>query len=179
MLEAINACITAQGNIDWAVAEHPYNYPMTWTSFWTPKNPAMITHSIDTPYLSMENIEQLTDFLCQPAMRNSKGAVRPVLLTEVGYSSTQGEEAQASAIVYAYQRCVTNQYIKLIAFNRQTDYPLEVSQGLAVGLSHQNGARKLAFEYYQQMDGPNAGAYINRAASYMGIADWNAAMHAR
>ncbi len=179
MLEAINACITAQGNIDWSVAEHPYNYPMTWTSFWTPTKPEMITHSIDTPYLSMENIEQLTDFLSQPAMRSPKGGVRAVLLTEVGYSSTQGEEAQAAAIVYAYQRCVTNQHIKLIAFNRQTDYPVEVSQGLSVGLTHQNGARKLAFEFYQQMDGPNAGAYVSRAASYMGITDWNAAMHAR
>ncbi|MCR4758406.1 MAG: hypothetical protein K5792_11445 [Butyrivibrio sp.] len=181
-LEAINSCITAQGNIDWALAEHPYNYPMTWTSFWTPKNAttaAMTTHSIDTPYLSMENIEQLTDYMCQPAMRNSKGAVRPILLTEVGYSSTQGEEAQAAAIVYAYQRVATNQYIKLIAFNRQTDYPLEVSQGLAVGLTRQDGSRKLAFEYYQQMNGPNAGAYIQKSAAFMGIADWNAAMNAR
>jgi hypothetical protein len=179
MLEAINTCITAQGNIDWGVAEHPYNYPMTWTSFWTPKNPGMVTHGQDTQYLTMENIEQLTDFLCTPAMRNSKGGVRPVLLTEVGYSSTQGEEAQAAAMVYAYQRCATNQYIKLITFNRQTDSPVEVGQGLAVGLSHQNGTRKLAFEFFQQMDGPNAGAYIQRAANYMGIADWNAAMYAR
>ena len=179
MLEAINACITAQGNIDWAVAAHPYNYPMTWTSFWTPKEAGMITHSMDTPYLSMENVEQLTDFLSQTAMRNTAGGVRPVLLTEVGYTSTQGEEAQAAAIVYAYSRCMTNQHIKLIAFNRQTDYPLEVSQGMSVGLTCQNGARKLSFEFYQQMDGPNAGAYIQRAAAYMGIGDWNAAMHAR
>ncbi|MBQ6416263.1 MAG: hypothetical protein IJJ65_08450 [Butyrivibrio sp.] len=181
-LEAINACITAQGNIDWGLAEHPYNYPMTWTTFWSPKNEtaqAMIRHDINTPYLSMENIEQLTDYMCQPAMRNTKGAVRPILLTEVGYSSTQGEEAQAAAIVYAYQRVATNQYIKLIAFNRQTDYPLEVSQGLSVGLSKQDGTRKLAFEFYQQMNGPNAGTYIQRAAQIMGIADWNAAMNAR
>ncbi len=179
MLEAINVCISSQGNIDWAVAEHPYNYPMTWTSFWNPKNPEMITHDANTPYLSMENIEVLTDFLCQPAFRNSKGAVRPVLLTEIGYTSTQGEEAQAAAIVYAYQRCVTNQYIKLIAFNRQTDFPLEVRQGLSVGLTSQSGTRKLAFEFFQQMDGPNAGAYINRAAGIMGITDWNASMRAR
>ncbi|SEG12026.1 hypothetical protein SAMN02910276_01939 [Butyrivibrio sp. Su6] len=181
-LEAINACITAQGNIDWGLAEHPYNYPMTWTTFWSPKNEAaqaMIRRDINTPYLSMENIEQLTDYMCQPAMRNTKGAVRPILLTEVGYTSTQGEEAQAAAIVYAYQRVATNQYIKLIAFNRQTDYPLEVSQGLSVGLSKQDGTRKLAFEFYQQMNGPNSGTYIQRAASIMGIADWNAAMNAR
>ena len=179
MIEAINACISAQGNIDWCVAEHPYNYPMTWTGFWTPKNPEMITHSIDTPYLSMENIEQLTDYLSQPAFLNTKGGVRPVLLTEVGYTSTQGEEAQAAAMLYAYQRCMTNQHIKLITFNRQTDYPSEVRLGLSCGITRQDGSRKLAFEFFQQMNGPDAGAYINRAASIMGIADWNASMHAR
>ncbi len=179
MLEAFNACVQAQGNFNWGIAEHPYNYPMTWTSFWTPKGAGMITHSPDTPYLSMENIEQLTDFMCQPAMRSPGGGVRPILLTEVGYSSTQGEEAQAAAIVYAYQRCVTNQYIKLITFNRQTDYPVEVKQGLAVGLTRQDGSRKLAFEFFQNMNGGNASAYIGRAASYMGIADWNGAMYAR
>ena len=77
------------------------------------------------------------------------------------------------------KRTASDLLIKVIAFNRQTDYPVEVSQGLSVGLTHQNGARKLAFEFFQQMDGPNAAAYINRAASYMGITDWNAAMHAR
>ena len=179
MLEAINVCISAQGNIDWAVAEHPYNYPMTWTSFWNPKNPEMVTHDANTPYLTMENVEVLTDFLSQPAFRNPKGGVRAVLLTEVGYTSTQGEEAQAAAIVYAYQRCVTNQHIKLIAFNRQTDFPLEVKQGLSVGLTNQSGGRKLAFEFFQQMDGPNAANYIGRAAAYMGITDWNATMRAR
>lgn len=182
MLEIMNGIICSQGNFDWALAEHPYNYPMNWTSFWTPKSEkaaAMIQHTIDTPYLSMENIEQLTDFMCQPAMHNTKGAVRPILLTEVGYSSTQGDEAQAAAIVYAYQRAATNRYINMIVFNRQTDYPAEIAQGLSVGLTGQDGSRKLAFEFYQQMTGPNAGAYVQRAQGIMGIPDWNAAMNAR
>jgi hypothetical protein len=182
LLEAMNACIVAQGNFDWALAQHPYNYPMVWTSFWTPKSEAtaaMIRHDIDTPYISMQNIEQLTDYMCQPAMRNTKGAVRPILLTEVGYSSTQGEEAQAAAIVYAYQRALTNRYINMIVFNRQTDYPVEVADGLSVGLTAQDGYRKLAFEFYQQMSGPSAGSYIQRAAANAGIADWNGAMYAR
>ena len=183
LIEAMNACIVAQGNFDWALAEHPYNYPMVWTAFWSPKNEAMaalVRHDIDTPYISMQNIEQLTDYMCQPAMRNTKGAVRPILLTEVGYTSTQGQEAQAAAIVYAYQRAMTNRYINMIVFNRQTDYPVEVAQGLAVGLTGQDGSRKLAFEFYQQMSNPNnAAAYIQRAAANAGIADWNAAMYAR
>ena len=182
MIEAINSCVQAQGNFDWAVAAHPYNYPMTWTSFWSPKSAAaaaMTRHDINTPYISMENIEQLTDYMCQPAMRNTKGQVRPILLTEVGYSSNQGEEAQASAMVYAYQRAATNRYINMIVFNRQTDYPVEVAQGLAVGLTRQDGSPKLAYEYFREMNGANAGAYIQRAAAYMGIADWGAAMNAR
>lgn len=181
-LEAMNACICAQGNFDWALAQHPYNYPLTWTSFWTPKDAqaaSMIQHSIDSPYISMENIEQLTDYMGQAAMLNTKGAVRPILLTEVGYSSTQGEEAQAAAIVYAYQRAATNRYINMIVFNRQTDAADEVAGGLSVGLTRQDGSRKLAFEFYQQMNGPAADAYIQRAASYMGIGDWAAAMNAR
>lgn len=182
MIEAINAVACAQGNFDWGLAEHPYNYPMTWTSFWTPKNPdcaAMIQHNIDTPYLSMENIEQLTDYMCLPGMLNTKGQVRPILLTEIGYSSMQGDEAQASAMVYAYQRVANNRFIKMIIFNRQTDYPLEVKDGLAVGLTGLDGRRKLSYEYFKNMNGSSAGAYINRAASYMGIGDWNTAMNAR
>lgn len=182
MLEAINAVVCAQGNFDWGLAEHPYNYPMTWTSFWTPKNPmsaSMIQHSIDTPYLSMENIEQLTDYMCLPYMLGTKGQVRPILLTEIGYSSTQGDEAQAFAMVYAYQRVVTNRYIRMIIFNRQTDYPLEVRDGLSVGLTALDGRRKLAYEYFKQMNGGNSLVYVNQAANYMGIGDWKAAMNVR
>ncbi|MBR4530399.1 MAG: hypothetical protein IKO80_08985 [Lachnospiraceae bacterium] len=182
MLEAINACACSQGNFDWALAEHPYNYPLTWTSFWTPQSAtaaSMISHTIDTGYLSMENIEQLTDYMAQPAMRNTKGEVRPILLTEVGYSSTQGEEAQAAAIVYAYQRTMTNQHLKMIIFNRQTDVAAEMKQGLSVGLSRPDGSHKLAFEFFQKMSSGEAGGYIQRAAAFMGIGDWAAAMYAR
>ncbi len=182
VLEAMNAYIISKGNFDWGIAFHPYNYPMTWTSFWTPKSEAaasMVQHNTESPYISMENIEQLSDYMCQQAMRNTKGEVRPILLTEVGYSSTQGDEAQAAAIVYAYQRAATNHFINMIIFNRQTDFGLEVRDGLSVGLTRQDGSPKLSYEFYQQMNGPNAGAYIQRSAAYMGIADWNGAMNAR
>ena len=50
---------------------------------------------------------------------------------------------------------------------------------LLLGLTRQDGSHKASFEYYQQMNGGNAGAYIQKAAATLGIADWNAAMHAR
>ena len=158
-LDYVNAYIAAQGNFDWALAMHPYNWPMTWTSFWTPKSAktaSFVQHSIDTPVITMENIEQLTDYMCLPYMRNTKGQVRDILLTEVGYSSSQGEDAQAAAIVYAYNRTVTNQYLDMIIFNRQTDAALEVKNGLSVGLTNQNGTPKKAFTVYQCMNGADA-----------------------
>ena len=82
-------------------------------------------------------------------------------------------------MVYAYQRTMTNRYIKMIIFNRQTDFPLEVRQGLSVGLTDQKGRRKLAFEVFKQMSGAGSAACSQQAASYMGIGDWNAAMNAR
>ena len=182
MLEAINAVVVNQGNFDWGLAEHPYNYPMTWTSFWTPKNAECASfsqHSIDTAFLTMENIDVLTDYMCLPYMRNTKGAVRPILLTEIGYSDSQGEEAQAAAIVYAYQRAMNNSHINMIIFNRQTDNVVEVKQGLSLGLTNMNGYRKLSFDFFKNMNGANAASYIQRSAAYMGIADWKGAMHIR
>ena len=182
LMEYMNAYIAVQGNFDWALAFHPYNYPMVWTSFWTPynaKSASMIQHNIDSPYISMENIEQLTDYMCLSHMRNTKGEVRPILLTEVGYSSTQGEEAQAAAIVYAYNRAATNRYISMIIFNRQTDFPLEVKSGLSVGLTRQDGSAKLAFAAFKEMNSQGANSYSGWAANYAGIVDWSAAMNAR
>jgi hypothetical protein len=67
----------------------------------------------------------------------------------------------------------------MIIFNRQTDYPVEVSAGLSVGLSSMNGHQKVAFSTFSQMDGNGAAACIQKAQSVMGIADWNAAMFPR
>ena len=181
-IEHINAYVKAQGDFDWALAFHPYNYPMAWTSFWTPKNEktaAMIQHTIDSPYISMENIEQLTDYMSLDFMRGTRGQVRDILLTEIGYSSRQGEASQAAAMIYAYYRTMTNQHLDMIVFNRQTDFASEVKNGLSVGLSYQNGARKQAFDAFANMNGANAENYKNFAANYAGIADWNAAMNAR
>ncbi len=185
MVEAVNHCIRSEGNIDWAIAENPYNYPKDQTAFWAPadtknskdaKAAPAILHSIDTGYLTMQNIEQLSAYMSLGELKNTKGQVRPILLTDCGYSSAQGEEAQASAMIYAYQRAMADPNIALIILGRQTDDAAEVKQGLATGMTAQDGTRKLAFEYFQHMNHPEGGEYIKRAAAFMGIPDWAAAM---
>ncbi|MCR5503473.1 MAG: hypothetical protein K6F53_10725 [Lachnospiraceae bacterium] len=176
-LDAMNNCILAQGNFDWGLAQHPYNHPLTWTPFWTPMNArtaGAAQHSIDTRYITIENIEQLTDYMCLPNMRNTQGGVRPILLSEIGYTDSQGAEKQAAAVVFAYQRCMTNKYITLMAYNCQTDLAAEIAQGLAEGLENPAGVKKQAWYWYQ-----NPGAHIGEAAAVMGIGDWNARMYPR
>ena len=181
MVDQVNSYLTSQGNIDWSLAAHPYPVPLTWAKFWstTPFYASLVKHSLDTPFITMENIEQLTDYMCQPAMRNIEGQVRPVFLTEVGYTAAQGEDIQAADLVYAYQRAMNNQYIKTILFSRQTDSAEEIAQGLSMGLTNPNGSHKLGFEFYQNMDGANAAAYIERARATIGFPDWNAQMYPR
>ncbi len=181
-LDAINSCISAQGNFDWFLSEHPYPVPLVWSKFWEPKSnlyASKVTHDAATPYLTMENIEVLTDYMCQPAFRNTKGQVRPIMLTEVGYNSLQGEDVQSAALCYAFQRCMNNRYITNFIYNRQTDDPTECAGGLACGLTTANDTHKMAFDTFRDMDGPNAQALIEQSAAVMGITDWGAAMMAR
>ena len=103
----------------------------------------------------MENIDVLTDFLCTPAMISPTGQVRSVLCSEVGYTSSQGEQLQAASIVYGYQQAVHNQHIDGFILSREHDMAAEIGQGLAFGLTGLNGAPKLAYTWYASAESAN------------------------
>lgn len=183
-LDALNSYITSQGNFDWSLAQHPYPVPLTWAKFWAsgeadPIYPTLVQHTLTTPFMTIENIEQLTDYMCQDTMLNNEGNVRNILLSEVGFTSSQGEDVQAAAIVYAYQRAMTNQYIDLIIFSREQDDATESAQGLSLGLLNLDGSQKEAYSWYANMDGSNAETYVQQACAIIGYTDWNAEMYAR
>ena len=52
------------------------------------------------------------------------------------------------------------------------DAPSEIAQGLANGICGVGGAHKQSYAYFQFMDTPEAGAYINNASAIIG-ADLN------
>ncbi len=81
-LTTFNAQMVSEGNIDWHVAAHPYNVPLTSPLAWG--NNKYITHDQASPYITMQNIEVLTDFMCQPAFKAPNGQVRSIILSEVG-----------------------------------------------------------------------------------------------
>lgn len=183
-LDAFNTYTISQGNYDWSLAQHPYPVPLTWAKFWAsgeadPIYPTLVKHAQTTPFMTIENIEQLTDYMVQSSMLNKEGAVRSILLSEVGFTSTQGEDIQAAAIVYAYQRAMNNQYIDFIIFAREQDSAAETAQGLTQGLSNADGTQKLAFSWYANMDGADSATYIEQARQIIGYSDWNAQMYPR
>lgn len=171
ILDEFNRQIKAEGNIDWGLAIHPYNVPLTTPYTW--KSSKYVKHSIDTSMVTMDNIEVVTDYLSQEEFLTDEGEVRSIILSEQGYTSLNGEDVQAAAIVYAYKRAEANEHIDSVLFSRQTDAVEEIAQGLALGINHADGSPKYAYNVFKYMDTDQQGAYTDFAKSIIGISDWS------
>ena len=183
VLDNVNAYIKSQGNINWGVAQHPYNTPLYWTPFWTPMTAyygSLISHNAATDMLTMENIEVLTDYLCQSDFLNNKGQVRPVYLTECGYSSAVygDQNMQAAGIIYAYNRVIRNQYIKGIFIKNLEESGVEIAQNLYFGIIDSSGNKKVAYAYFRDMNAGGADNAVAFAQSIIGADKWNTDMSA-
>ena len=85
ILDVFNRNISSKGNIDWGVAQHPYNVPLTETKTW--KASKYIENNAGSSMMSMANIEVLIDYLRQPQFLTPDGEVRSILISELGYTS--------------------------------------------------------------------------------------------
>ncbi|MBO5998174.1 MAG: hypothetical protein J6P87_00635, partial [Lachnospiraceae bacterium] len=157
------------GDLDWHVAIHPYNTPMTSPYAWLASGRA--PHSQDAAYLTMHNIDVLTDYLCRSEMLAPDGQVRSVICSEQGYTSSMGESLQAAAVVYGYLQAMHNSHIDGFILSREMDDGGEVAQGLANGLLNLGAGRKMAYSYYQAMGTANEQQFIDSALAIMGITD--------
>ncbi len=161
-LVQFNNIIKSQGNIDWRLATHAYMTPLTNAAPWAPSG--SLNHSQNTPYISLQNIEVVTDFMCQKDFLSPTGAVRSVKLSEQGFTSLTGEELQAAAVVYAYMVAANNQFIDGMILSREMDDPGEIAQGLANGLCNVNDSKKLSYSFYQRAEDPNIQAQASGLA---------------
>lgn len=171
VLDEFNRQIKAEGNIDWGLAIHPYNVPLTNVKTWASSK--YVKNSPDTSMVTMDNIEVVTDYLEQETFLTNAGEVRSVTLSELGYTSGKGEEIQAAAIVYAYKKAAANPHIDSILFSRETDALEEVAQGLALGLNRTDGSHKYAWNVYKNMDTGNKEEYTDFAKGIIGISNWS------
>lgn len=174
ILDEFNRNIKAGGNINWGVAQHPYNYPLTSAKAWSTSGKAgsYVLNSETTPVITIKNIHVLTDYLQKEEYLTESGQVRHVILSEMGYTSSAGQDLQAASFVYAYKVIESNQYIDSMLFSRQTDAPSEVSQGLALGINTLGGGHKSIYNAFKYVDTAESAAYTDFALRVIGISSW-------
>ena len=164
-LTEFNNDIRTQGNIDWRLALHAYNYPLTSVVAWAPNS--NIQRSQSTRFIGVYNIDVVTDFLSQPDFISPTGAVRTVKLSEQGYTSMSGEDQQAAAVAYAILVANNNSHIDGIILSREKDDPvIEMPQGLANGLMDTSNHAKMSYSFYQNAESPDT---IAQASAIAGV----------
>lgn len=177
ILDEFNRQIKEEGDIEWGLAIHPYNVPLTTPYTWALSK--YVKDAVDTSMITMANIHIVTDYMQQERFLTENGEVRSIILSELGYTSLKGEEVQAAAIAYAYKIAEANQHIDSILFSRQTDAAEEIAQGLAMGLNRADGSHKYAYNVYKYMDTEQREIYMGFAKNIIGISDWGQIVKSR
>ena len=157
LVEAFNERAVRHGNYDWGLAIHPYPDPLSRVNYWS----QTYDKTQDAPVLSIMNLCVVTDLLKQESYRDTRGEVRSITVTELGFSSESGEKLQAAAFAYGYLIVDANPYIEAFFLNRQTDAPEEVMQGLAFGIYEYDHTEKYIKDVFCKIDTDQADAYLD------------------
>jgi hypothetical protein len=154
VIETLQRYSITEGDFAWGVAYHPYPESLFAKVAWEDKSP---TDDFDTPLITIQNLPVLARFLEQPSMRDSRGNVRPVILSEQGFhtadNSEESQQSQAQSLVYAMKQVRSIPLVESFHYHRWLDHPDE--GGLHLGLrteptaSQPFGTKKRAFEAYR------------------------------
>ena len=159
-LESFAAKISdMQKDVNWNLAYHAYNQPLSDSQFWSGANASMFTSDANTTtFITMRNIQTLTDYVKNRFDSNTR-----IILSEQGFSSTYGGQAnQAAAIALAYYKAACNPMIDAFIIRSYKDEAHEVAQGLAMGLKDANGKKKTAYNVFKNMDSSNSLKYTEK-----------------
>ena len=186
-IDLFNAGISAEGNIEWGLAYHPYPYPMTEPEFWDDDQTGMVNETFESPVINFKNLHVLTDYFQQAHMRTAGGQVHHIILSEEGFTSdsiSRGKvyDIQAAAFAYAYYLVDNNPYIDAFILNRQVDAITEVETSCAFGLWTVDMSRpdkviavmpKNIYQVFKHIDTRKSLRYSEFAKSIVGISDWS------
>lgn len=174
LLDAFNDYVVSEGNFDWNVGYHPYNYPLTVAKAWDPGSYSKyVTNTVDTPVITIKNIQVLTDFLCQENYLDTNNKTRHIVLSEMGYTSYFGQEYQAASYAYAYKIMEANQYIDYQLLSRQTDAGIEVADKLATGINTSGYAQKSVYNVFKYIGTSKESEYVDKYLGVIGVSSWS------
>lgn len=183
ILEYFNYFDMQEGRTDWALALHPYSYPLHNPAFWDDLQSGKCNDTNDTPVISFANLHVATDFMQNATIRKRNGEVRNIYLTEQGFTAMdQGTDTsvqQAVAVAYSHYIADANPYIKAYMLSRQLDHATETKDGLALGLSYADPATgalvyRPAHDVFKYIDDPAMSQSVSDFAKpYLGIISWS------
>lgn len=168
-LDQFNYYINREGNIDWGLSYHPYNSPLYDPYAWNGPAVWVKKDNLSTPYITMQNIDILIDYMHRAQFLNPAGQVRSISLAEIGYTSSFGDASQEASIAYGYLKAASLPDVDAFMLFRQTDDAHEMESNLALGLYDLNGNKKPGYEIYKNLGTLGEGAAKARASEIIGM----------
>lgn len=187
IIDIFNANVRAGGQMDWGLAYHPYSIPLTEPEFWDDDQTGLIQYNADSNVINFKNLSVLTDYFQQPGFLMTNGEVRPIILSEQGFTSeslTRGKDTdtQAAAVAYAYYIVDSNPHIDAFIMSRQVDAVVEAKDSLAFGLWYcdmnspnvvKPTMRKKAWSVFRTIDSKSSLETTEFAKEIIGINKWS------
>lgn len=187
IVDIFNENVKAGGQMDWGLAYHPYSIPLTEPEFWDDDQTGLIQYDENSNVINFKNLNVLTDYFQQPKLLTANGEVRPIILSEQGFTSksiSRGDnnELQAAALAYAYYITDSNPHIDAFIMSRQVDAVSETKDSLAFGLwgcdmSSPNVVkptmRKKAWAVFKNIDKKSSLESTEFAKKIIGIEKWS------
>ena len=106
-------------------------------------------------------------------MLTADGEVRPVILSELGYSSSQGEINQAAAFAYAYYAAENNPYIKRSFCPDRRTREKRLHRDLHWDCPLRADSINIFTRFTKNIDQVNSNSYTEFAKSVIGITNWS------
>lgn len=167
-LDRFNYYMIREGNIDWGLSYHPYNSPLFDPYAWNGQA-VWVKSGLTTPYITMQNIDILIDYMHRPEYLSPTGEVRSISLAEVGFTSSFGTAEQEASVAYGYLKAASLPDVDAFMLFRQTDDAHEMKSNLALGLVDTDGNKKPAYSIYKNLGTENEGAAKARASQIIGM----------
>ena len=163
-LAKFNSMINENGNIDWNLSIHPYPNPLYYPKFWDLSgvaNGAMFKAQVDTDQvITFQNLSAVTNVMVQPQYLNRYGAVRDIIIGEIGMGTNAGDDAQAAGLCAAWAAFERNPFITQFMY-------LEVDvNGFFPTLT------PYSRDVFNALGTKDEGKYMTWAMKQIGITDW-------
>lgn len=167
-LDKFNYYMNREGNVDWGLSYHPYNSPLYDPYAWN--GPAVwVKQNLSTPYITMQNVDILIDYMHEDKFLNPSGEVRSISLAEIGYTSYFGDSKQEASVAYGYLKAASLPDVDAFMLFRLTDDAHEMESKLSLGIEDINGNKKPAYDIYKNLGTANEAAAKERASEIIGM----------